>query len=99
MIHIKLCDIELQTEDAINSNTLIKYAAKYNKYIDDDVGVIGGNLSAAVLINIEALLILEVHGELNKTVVEKFSATNECLLMSMKWAYVFEYFHSFLTFP
>lgn len=52
-----------QTEDAINSNTLIKYATKYNKYIDDDVDIIGGNLSAAVHINIESLLILEVHGK------------------------------------
>lgn len=53
----------MQTEDAISSNTLIKYAMKYNKYIDDDVGLIGGDLSAAVLINIESLLILEVHGK------------------------------------
>lgn len=54
----------LQTEDAINSNTLIKYATKYGECIDDNIALICGSLSPGALINLESLLILDIQGEL-----------------------------------
>lgn len=51
-----------QTIDAINGNTLMKYSLKFNEYIDQTVAIICGNLSPAEQINIESLLILDIHG-------------------------------------
>lgn len=54
----------LQTEDAINSNTLIKYATKYSENIDDCIALICESLSPGTLINLESLLILDIQGKL-----------------------------------
>lgn len=54
----------MQTEDAINANTLIKYATKCNENIADTIALIRESLSPGVLINLESLLILDIQGEI-----------------------------------
>lgn len=51
----------LQTEDAINANTLI--AAKCNDNIDDVISLICETEAPGALMNLESLLILDIQGE------------------------------------
>lgn len=51
-------------EDAINSNTLIKYGTKCNDNIADVMALLSETVSSGVLINLESLLILDIQGEL-----------------------------------
>lgn len=55
----------LQMEDAITSNTLIKYSAKCNDNITDVIALIRDTTSPGLLINLESLLILDVQGVFN----------------------------------
>lgn len=40
----------------------MKYSLKFNEYIDQTIAIICENLSPAEQINIESLLILDIHG-------------------------------------
>lgn len=51
-------------EDAISSNTLIKYETKCNDNIADVMALLSETVSPGVLINLESLLILDIQGEL-----------------------------------
>lgn len=53
----------MQTEDAINSNTLMEYATKCSENIADSIALICESLSPGVLINLESLLILDIQGK------------------------------------
>lgn len=53
-----------QIEDAISSNTLIKYETKCNDNIADVMALLNETVSPGVLINLESLLILDIQGEL-----------------------------------
>lgn len=55
----------LQMEDAITSNTLIKYVVKCNDNITDVIALIRDTTSPGLLINLESLLILDVQGVFN----------------------------------
>lgn len=61
-----------QMEDAISSNTLIKYETKCNDNIADVMALLSETVSPGVLINLESLLILDIQGELVRGVVQYF---------------------------
>lgn len=52
----------LQCEEAIQQNTLVKYAAKWVEQLNETFTLLRENLSSAQLINIESQIILDIHG-------------------------------------
>lgn len=56
------CIAVLQVEDAINCNKLSACQTKYTNYIEEIVKLIQTDLPMKLIIAMEALIILEIHG-------------------------------------
>lgn len=54
-----------QVEEALIGNKLEKYLTTCNLQINDIVDLVRGNLSPGATITIEALIVLDVHGNIN----------------------------------
>lgn len=60
---VYICFLCIQVEDSIAGNKLDACKDKYTNYIDDIIKQIRTDLPMKLVISLESLIILEVHGE------------------------------------